>query len=224
VPELRARPSGCPPAAVESRREGTRRARHRRPQEAGRRHERHRHRGIASGRRLGTRFDRDRSRQSLPRRHTCGTEPRASVSVFDSWGWLSFTAWSRDSAAWLRAAVATSGGRTGLSDDFRAPRDRTNVRMVSLLACAEAWARPSERDTYPTAGASGAEFPCADHARFLAGLPSVSARCQSGFPRPQPSLFTHSFPRRPEITNAPLGLCSSSLAAPFSEHALYPKA
>src|SRR2546427_7568106 len=27
-----------------------------------------------------------------------------------------------------------------------------------------------------------------------------------------------------EITNAPLGLCSSSLAAPFSERALYPKA
>jgi hypothetical protein len=27
-----------------------------------------------------------------------------------------------------------------------------------------------------------------------------------------------------EITNAPSGLCSSSLAAPFSERALYPKA
>jgi hypothetical protein len=27
-----------------------------------------------------------------------------------------------------------------------------------------------------------------------------------------------------EITNAPLGLCSSALAAPFSERALYPKA
>src|SRR5258707_14771659 len=43
-----------------------------------------------------------------------------------------------------------------------------------------------ESDTYPTAGAGGAKFACADHARFLARLPSVSARSQSGFPRSQP--------------------------------------
>src|SRR5260370_18856199 len=46
--------------------------------------------------------------------------------------------------------------------------------------------RIPESDTYPTAGAGGAKFACADHARFLARLPSVSARSQSGFPRSQP--------------------------------------
>ncbi len=56
-----------------------------------------------------------------------------------------------------------------------------------------------ESDTYPTAGADGAEFAYADHARFLAGLPGVSARCRSGFPRPRPLFSPTHFHEDPQL-------------------------
>src|SRR5262249_37485939 len=51
--------------------------------------------------------------------------------------------------------------------------------------------------TYPTGGVRVGWLACAYHARLPRCPPSDSDRSQSGFPHPQPPVFTHSLPRRP---------------------------